>query len=71
MLSRLEKSVLKNFRKSPELLLFSVILLKIIFFYKKDDKNEENKNDLNFRIVNERGEKIKRLMNVNCYYSFS
>ena len=61
--------MLKKFRKSSESLLFSV-LFKIIFFYKKEKKNEEDENDLNFRIVNERDEKIRRLMNVNCRYSF-
>ena len=73
LLSRLEKPILKKFRKPSELLLFSVILLKIILFYKKEKKNEKNENDLNFRIINNSGENIerldiRRLMNVNCYY---
>ena len=55
--------MLKKFQKSSESLLFSIILLKIILFYKKEKENESN---LNFRIVDERDENIKRLINVNC-----
>ena len=76
MLSKLKKSMLKKFRKPPESLLFSIILSKIILFYKKEKKDEENENDLNFRIVNEKDENIerfniKRLINVNCRRFFS
>ena len=63
--------MLKKFRKPPELLLFLIILFKIVFFYKEEKKNEENKSDLNFRIINEKDENIKRLMNVNYLRSFS
>ena len=67
--------MLKKFRKSSESLLFSIILLKVIFLYEKEKKNEENENNLNFRIVNERDKSIKRLnikrfMNINCRRSF-
>ena len=55
----------KKFRKPPKLLLFSIILFKIILFCKEEKKDEENENNLNFRIVNERGENIERFMNVN------
>ena len=63
--------MLKKFRKPPESLLFSIILFKIIFFCKEEKKNEENENDLNFRIINERDENIKRFINVNCFRSLS
>ena len=67
--------MLTKFRKPSKSLLFSVNLLKIIFFYKKEKENEENKNDLNFRIVDERDENIKRLNikrfeNINCRHFF-
>ena len=67
--------MLKKFRKSFESLLISIILLKIILFCKEEKKDEENKSDLNFRIVDERDENIerfdiKRLVSVNCRYSF-
>ena len=63
--------MLKKFRKPFESLLFSIILLKIILFCRKEKKNEKNENDLNFRIVDERNKNlkrldIKRLMNINC-----
>ena len=48
LLSKLKKSMLKKFRKSPKSLLFSTILFKIIFFYKEEKKDEENENNLNF-----------------------
>ena len=75
LLSKLKKQMLAKFRKPPESLLFSVILLKIILFCKKEKKNEENENDLNFRIVNERDESIrrfdmKRFGDVNCRCCF-
>ena len=57
--------MLKKFRKPPELLLFSIILFKIILFYKKEKKNEENEDDLNFRIVDEKDKRIERLININ------
>ena len=68
--------MLKKFRKPSESLLFSIILFKIILFYKEKKKDEENVNDLNFRIVDERGESIerfdiKRFVGVNCRCSFS
>ena len=74
LLSKLKKSILEKFRKPLESLLFSIILLKIILFCRKEKKNEENENNLNFRIVDERNENIKRLnikrfMNINCRYS--
>ena len=62
--------MLKKFRKSPESLLFSIILFKIILFYKEEEEDEENENNLNFRIVNEKDERIERLMSVNCRRSF-
>ena len=65
----IKKPILKKFRNSFELLLFSIILLKIVFFYKKEKKNEGNKNDLYFRIVNEKNERIKRFISVNYRYS--
>ena len=70
LLSRLKKSMLAKFRKSLKSLLFSIILLKIILFYKEEKKNEKNENNLNFRIINERNENIKlfdinRFINVN------
>ena len=65
LLSKLEKPILEKFRKPPKSLLFPVILFKIIFLYKEEKKNEENENNLNFRIVNERDENIKRFINVN------
>ena len=58
--------MLEKFRKPSELLLFSIILLKIILFYKEEKENKENENNLNFRIVNERDKNIKRFMNINC-----
>ena len=63
--------MLTKFRKPSKSLLFPIILLKTILFYKKEKKNEENENNLNFRIVNERDKNIgrldiKRFMNVNC-----
>ena len=61
--------MLEKFRKPFKSLLFSVILFKIILFYKKEKKNEEDENNLNFRIVNERNENIKRFINVNCLRS--
>ena len=57
--------MLEKFRKPSESLLFSIILLKIVFLYREKKKNEKNENDLNFRIVDERGESIKRFINVN------
>ena len=68
--------MLTKFRKSFISLLFSIILFKIILFCKKEKKDEENENNLNFRIVDERNENIKRLnikrsVNVNCRRSFS
>ena len=68
LLSKLEKSMLEKFRKPFESLLFSIILLKIISFFKEEEKDES---DLNFEIIDERDESIKRLnikrlMNVNC-----
>ena len=60
--------MLEKFRKPFKLLLFPIILLKIILFYKEEKKNKENKNDLNSRIVNKRDENIKRLVNVNYRY---
>ena len=71
LLSKLRKPILKKFRKPSESLLFSIILLKIIFLYKKEKENEKNENKLNFQIVNERNENIKRLnikrfININC-----
>ena len=70
LLSKLRKPMLKKFRKPFKSLLFSIILLKIVFFYKEEKENKENENDLNFRIVNEKDESIKRLMNVNYRRSF-
>ena len=63
--------MLTKFRKSFIILLFSIILFKIVLFYKKEKKDEENENDLDFRIVDEKNESIKRfdirrLVNVNC-----
>ena len=63
--------MLKKFRKPSESLLFSIILLKIILFCKKEKKDEENKSDLNFRIVNEKDENIKRFININYRCSLS
>ena len=68
--------MLTKFRKPLELLLFSIILLKIILVYKKEKKNEENEDDLNFQIVDEKNENIKRLnikrlVNINYRRSFS
>ena len=69
-MSRLGKSILKKLRNSLKLLLFLIILLKIILFDEKEKnfkslKDKKNvKSDLNFRIVDEKSEKIKRL-NVN------
>ena len=71
LLSRLEKSVLEKFRKPSESLLFSIILFKIIFFYKEEKENEENENNLNFQIIDERNENIKRFINVNYLRSLS
>ena len=76
LLSRLKKPILTKFRKPPESLLFLIILLKIIFLYREEKKNEKNKNDLNFWIVDERDKNIKRFdikrfMNVNRRYSLS
>ena len=51
--------MLKKFRKPSELLLFSIILLKIILFYKEEKENEKNENNLNFRIIDEKNENIK------------
>ena len=62
--------MLEKFRKSSESLLFSIILSKIVFFYKEEKKDEENENDLDFRIVDERGENIERFVNVNYLRSF-
>ena len=75
-LSKLKKSILKKLRNSSKLLLFSIILL--IFLLKitllsekkgnfKSLKDKKNiKNDLNFRIVDEKSEKIKRFnININ------
>ena len=62
--------MLKKFRNPLKSLLFPMILLKTIFFCKEKKKNEENKNNLNFRIVDEKNEKIKRFVNVNYHYSF-
>ena len=52
--------MLTKFRKPPESLLFSIILLKIILFCREEKKNEKNENNLNFRIVNEKNESIKQ-----------
>ena len=72
MLSKLKKSILKKLRNSSKLLLFLIILLKIILLDEKKENfkslkdKKDVKNDLNFRIVNEKSEKIKRLnVNVN------
>ena len=51
--------MLTKFRKPPELLSFSIILLKIILFCKEKKKNEENENNLYFQIVDERDESIR------------
>ena len=70
LLSRLRKSILKKLRNSLRLLLFSIILLKITFLdekkgnFKSLKDKKDVKNDLNFRIVDEKNKGIKRL-NVN------
>ena len=71
LLSKLEKPMLEKFRKPFKSLLFSIILFKIILLYKKEKKNEKDESDLNFRIVDEKGESIERLINVNCLYFLS
>ena len=69
-LSKLKKSILKKLRNSLKSLLFSIILSKTTFSDEKKEnlkslKNKENaKDDLNFRIVDEKNKEIKRL-NVN------
>ena len=73
-LSKLRKSILEKLWNSLRLLLFSIILLifllKITFSSEKKGnfkllKDKKNvKSDLNFRIINEKSEEIKRL-NVN------
>ena len=66
-LSRLKKPILKKLRNPLKSLLFSIILLKIILLGEKEEnfklsKNKKDvKNDLNFRIINEKSEEIKRL----------
>ena len=72
MLSELKKSILKKLRNSLKSLLFSIILLKITLFDEKGENfkslkdKKDVKNDLNFRIINEKSEKIKRLdVNIN------
>ena len=61
--------MLKKFRKPPKSSLFLIILFKIILFCKEEEENEKNENNLNFRIVNERDESIKRFINVNYLHS--
>ena len=63
--------MLKKLRNPSKLLLFSIILFKISLSYREKKKNEKNENDLNFRIVNEKNEKIERLnVNINCRHFF-
>ena len=67
MLSELKKLILKKLRNSLKLLLFSIILLKIILFNKKKENFKSSKNkkdakgDLDFRIIDKKSERIKRL----------
>ena len=72
MLSRLKKPILKKLRNSLKVLLFSIILLKIVFLDEKKKNlkslkdKKDVKNNLDFRIADEKSERIKRLnMNVN------
>ena len=75
-LSKLKKSILEKLRNPLKSLLFSIILLtflsKITLLnekkenFKSSEDKEDIKNDLNFRIVDEKSEKIKYFnMNVN------
>ena len=75
-LSRLRKSILKKLRNSLKSLLFPIILStflsKITFSNEKKEnlkslKNKKDiKNNLNFRIIDEKNKKIKRLdVNIN------
>ena len=65
--------MLAKFRKPPISLLFSVILSNS---YKEEKKEKDDESDLNFRIVDERGENIKRLdierlIGVNELFTFN
>ena len=67
----IKKPILEKLRNPPELILFSIILLKIIFFCREEKENVKiNKSNLSFRIVDEKNEKIK-LFNVNVSYLYS
>ena len=65
-MSRLKKPILKKLRNSSKSLLFLIILSKITLLNEKGEnfkslKNKKNvKNDLDFRIVGEESEEIKR-----------
>ena len=54
----LTKPILTKFRKPLILLLFSIILSNL---YKEEKKEKNNENNLNFHIVDEKNESIKRL----------
>ena len=66
-MSELRKSILKKLRNLLKSLLFSIILLKIVLSdgkggnFKSSKNKEDVENDLNFRIVDEKSEEIKRL----------
>ena len=67
----LKKTDIKEISKPVRIIIIFDYLFKITFFYKKEKKTKEKKNDLNFRIVDEKGERIKRFINVICRRSFS
>ena len=66
MLPKLRKSILKKLRNLLKLLLFSIILSKITLSNEKKENlkslkdKKDAKNDLDFRIIDEKNERIKR-----------